>query len=867
MFIRSACRALSLFLLLVLGFVGELRAAKVPLSGAPAWVQQIPVKLTTQVKPKEVSAGYHTLLRDAQYDLATQTEYQHQAYVVFSEDGLQEISEIRVDYDPNYQQLAFHNVRIWRDGKPIDKTAGAGYKVIQREKELEKHIYNEKLTAVIILEDVRLNDVLEYAFSLRGWNPIFNNKFCNTHYLQSYDPIDELFISIRSTPDHPLYIKSENTQVKPTTQTAGDNKFFTWHLKNLPAFSMDSDAPSWYDPYPCVYVSEFKNWGEIVAWAQPLFDVKEPLSTALLEEVNRIKKEHGSSEGRLAAATRFVQDKIRYLGMENGISGYKPFPPAQIMKQRFGDCKDKSLLLATMLRQMDIAAYPALVNTNYQDQVKNWQPTFYAFNHCIVVAELFGKQVWIDPTISLQRGLADSISTPDYKEALVLKKGNQQFTRLTVPHNSKIKITESYTFKDIGGPANLLVETEYFGYEADMQRSRFAANTTKQIEKDYLNYYANQFPGIAIERELEFTDDEEDNKFTTLEEYTIEDLWTKDESADDNILRANFYPQVLRDRLVMPSTIIRKMPIGLNYPLHMEQTINLHMPEDWPVNPAVNTIENKSFFYRSHIQYHPKSNLITITYKYKNLRDYVPVAEAKDYIKKQKLILNDLGYQLTNNLDAAKRIASFSFNWLMLAVLLAALMAGSFGAYKLYWAYDPPQLTYEPTGMPIGGWLILVIIGLGLTPLRIISHIITSDSYFNLSLWQEITNVASISYNPLLAFSLVFEIIGNIGTFIYSILIIALFINRRTSLPRLITFFYSGNLAFILLDVALVSQLHLENNSLGAEIISPLVACLIWIPYFNISERVKETFVNRLSAPETEEELQAEKENEAIAGY
>jgi len=47
---------------------------------------------------------------------------------------------------------------------------------------------------------------------------------------------------------------------------------------------------------------------------------------------------------------------------------------------------------------------------------------------------------------------------------------------------------------------------------------------------------------------------------------------------------------------------------------------------------------------------------------------------------------------------------------------------------------------------------------------------------------------------------------------------------------------------------------------------SALIACLIWIPFFNISERVKETFVTRLSAPEAEE-FQEEKEIEAIAGF
>ena len=53
-----------------------------------------------------------------------------------------------------------------------------------------------------------------------------------------------------------------------------------------------------------------------------------------------------------------MQDEVRYLGLENGISAYKPSSPNKVYNQRFGDCKDKSLLLVTMLNQMNIEAYP-----------------------------------------------------------------------------------------------------------------------------------------------------------------------------------------------------------------------------------------------------------------------------------------------------------------------------------------------------------------------------------------------------------------------------------------------------------------------------------------------------------------------------
>ncbi|MGV3502608.1 MAG: DUF3857 domain-containing protein [Adhaeribacter sp.] len=818
---------------------------KIPLAPIPSWVERIPAKINTQVKPGEISYGYHSLLRDIQFDLPGKTVFNHLAFKVFSEDGVQPVSEITVDYDPNYEKLVFHQVQIWRHGKLIDKK-NARFKVIQREKDSEKYIYNEELSAIIILDDVRIDDVVEYAYSVQGRNPVFGDKFFSTLYLESYDPIDELFLRIRTSPKRPLYVKLENSKTKPVVATTGNLQTYTWHLKNIPGHPTDSEVPSWYDPYACVYVSEFKNWAELVNWALPLYETAAPLSQELLRETEQIKKKYGSMEDRITAAVRFVQDKIRYLGFESGISGYKPFPPSQVFRQRFGDCKDKSLLLVTMLRKLEVEAHPALVNSNFEDQVQNWLPSVYAFNHCIVLAGYNGKKIWIDPTISLQRGSYDSIATPDYKAALVIKKGSTGFTRMQVPQHSRVRVTENFNFKDLDGPVTLDVKTEYFGYEADMMRSRFAGITTKQMEKDYLNYYANLYPDISVDRELVFVDDEQNNKFTTFEEYTIRDLWTNDSVKQR--LSADFYPQMVRDRLLMPKTLIRKMPIGLSYPLDIEQTLNMYMPEGWTSEPESRIITDKTFRYQKNVSYQASSRCITYTYRYKNLQPFVPVAGAGTYIKKQKEILNDLGFQLYQDKGVEATVSQFSLNWAMVVLALAVLALSGFGAYKLYY-YNPPQLTYSPDGYRIGGWLGLLAFGLSFSPLLVLINLWDAN-YFNLHLFKELVKPESSAYNPALAITLVGELAGNIALLAFSLLVIYLLYARRTSFPRLATIFLLANLAFIIMDSIAVELVHGKPVTwFYPDVIKRFIYCAIWVPYLSISIRVKETFVNRLPDP------------------
>src|SRR5262249_9359676 len=126
---------------------------------------------------------------------------------------------------------------------------------------------------------------------------------------------------------------------------------------------------------------------------------------------------------RLIAATRLVQDELRYLGMEMGASGFVPHPPATVWKQRFGDCKDKALLLTTVLAELGIAATPALVATDWRGAVRELLPSPYVFDHAIVRAELGASVYWIDATASYQRGGLGELTPPDYEAALLVAPG------------------------------------------------------------------------------------------------------------------------------------------------------------------------------------------------------------------------------------------------------------------------------------------------------------------------------------------------------------------------------------------------------------------------------------------------------------
>src|SRR5260370_28762415 len=60
---------------------------------------------------------------------------------------------------------------------------------------------------------------------------------------------------------------------------------------------------------------------------------------------------------------QFVQHDIRYVAIELGIGGWQPHPASDVFTHRSGDCKDKATLMRSMLRELGVASYYVVINT------------------------------------------------------------------------------------------------------------------------------------------------------------------------------------------------------------------------------------------------------------------------------------------------------------------------------------------------------------------------------------------------------------------------------------------------------------------------------------------------------------------------
>jgi hypothetical protein len=599
-----------------------------------------------------------------------------------------------------------------------------------------------------------------------------------------------------------------------------------------------------------VEVSDFADWRSVVNWALPLYDASPTnLPSDLQELVARWQSSARSNEEKARLALEFVQDDLRYTGIELGPDSYQPTDPVETYQKRFGDCKGKVVLLRFLLQQMNIESCPALVNSSVHEAIESHLPSPFAFNHVILQMSLDGKIVWVDPTCSHQGGSLWNRYLPPYGKALVIRPGNNVLEDVPRSHPENAwqqKATSTFIIKSYELPVDFTVRTEYRGASADDMRDEIASTALNDRAKDYLNYYARMYSGIVGGPPLKVTDNRQANILVVEESYTITNLWTRNEAQ--KLWKACFYADNLYHALTDPNTRLRKTPLALSYPMLRQQEVIVHLPDkEWQIPDLETNIEHDAFSFNYHRKLH--GSTVTFNYECRTKLAIVPVALVSSYLTERDRV-EDL---LSDTLQHGDGENTNGINWLMIVIAIfgagATTVAGVW-----YWRHMnarprtmPPVLTVGRQLQGLGGWLILVGFGLCLAPfLRIVTIGQNWEGYFSNQVWQIVAMPQGQSYHPFYAPLLIFELLGNIFLFGLNLLVLCLFFTKRRAFPNLYITFILCYAAFLILDdlgCALIPSVKSTASGKDhTETIRAMFYAVIWCLYMVKSRRVKSTF-------------------------
>jgi len=506
----------------------------------PNWV--VPVIPSTVSNPeveKSRSVGVRYRLLSLQHNVVDKgVDYFIQAHMQITTPAGLSRGNLEIEFDPDHQSLHFYTIGIRRGNHFIDLSSFVQARLLDRERQWEEAaLLLGRKTLLVLFPDLRVGDTIEYSYSIEARNPLWHERFFLARPLKAGAAVDRYYFRLRWPEHRPIryslpqgfapvkdqghwYFTYDSDQQFVASQRLGSSTNVLSSEGLTDPQQMGADFSGWFE------FSEIQSWPELAHWINDIWsEVQSPhAAQVLLKHWLKLSDYNAEAEidplmAKVLAAVHWVQDEVRYLGLELGEGSLKPRSAMQVLSTRFGDCKDKALLLVTLLQAMGVEAEPVLVNS---ESTMNYAlPMPAAFNHVIVQIHWRGQTLWVDPTRKWQGGQLLSLHTSDFERGLVLDAEHSRW--LDRPFVQPVNFNRTVFDLDATNTNRLTLklETELRGQAADFVRGqihRYGKNWFAQSRARALQTAYGPVEAISA---LKVLDQRQQNIIQLIEHYEM----------------------------------------------------------------------------------------------------------------------------------------------------------------------------------------------------------------------------------------------------------------------------------------------------------------------------------------------------------
>ncbi len=351
------------------------------------------------------------------------------AFKVLTEGG-KRYGDVARSYTSSYEDLQLVYARtIRKDGSVVYVDS----KDVKRTSVYSAYpLYDDSKVLRFSMPAVEEGCVIEYAY-----REVTRPKVMPGHHFEhwsfaSYNPV--LLSRLRMTVPKGAVLKTKihnADKLKPLiAQGPGDTQTYTWEMRDFGTVDPEPSMPSISEIRPWMQISSLDSWKAVGKWFRALQKPQAASTPAIRAAVTKLIEGAKDDDEKAKRLYEWVSTKVRYVAVELGQSAYQPHRASEVYGKLYGDCKDKANLLITMLAEAGIKADPVLLSAGDTDKTSEALPSPHAFDHCIALAHVGGKDVWLDATAT-SCAYGDIPQADRGSEALVVTDDGGSF--VTVP--------------------------------------------------------------------------------------------------------------------------------------------------------------------------------------------------------------------------------------------------------------------------------------------------------------------------------------------------------------------------------------------------------------------------------------------------
>ena len=412
-----------------------------------------------------------------------------------------------------------------------------------------------------------------------------------------------------------LNFKPQHIHLSPEVTASEKNKIYQWQVKDLWALPYQEGGASYENTYPAIllspgkfsmdgYEGDLSSWKTFGEWFAGLSKGSINLSDATKSFLQNMVKDAKNDKEKIDILYHYLQKNFRYVSIQLGIGGFRPFDANFVDSKKYGDCKALANYMEAMLDAVGIVSYPALINAEYNKQPVD--PTFPhdSFNHVILCVPGKKDTTWLECTsTSTAPGILGSFT--ENKNALLITPAGGVLvpTPASKPSENTFHLnTKVILNDDASGQSQSVMESKGEFMEEVID---YVINEKKDDQKEFLVKKL----GFSQPDQFELTSSEKDDSVKTSFDLQIDKV-PEFTAGSKMFLNPRIY-KIWGGSL--PATENRTEPYYFQFPFIKTDTTVYQLPQDYTVenlpSPRAEKFEYGSF--NTNYTYDEKTNTVT----------------------------------------------------------------------------------------------------------------------------------------------------------------------------------------------------------------------------------------------------------------
>ena len=505
----------------------------------------------------------------------------HQVVKILTERGVQQYDDIAIPYNPTAQYIAVNVARtILPDGSVVEPLDEA-FNDVTPPGLLSYNLYSDAMWKVISMAALKPGVCIEYQVTLEdaGTQSIGSETwFWGEFSFQSTETTLQSNYALRVPKGTKFRWKGVNCQLNPQVLHEEEISTYLWTYGERPGLKKEVGMPTIKDIVPRLSYSSVESWNAIYKWYKELAKDRYTVDDNIEQTVQELTAQFVEPEDKIRVLYHFVASQIRYVGIEFGQGAYQPSPADQVLQVRYGDCKDKATLLISMLDLIGIEAYPVLLNPAPYERVDIELPSLGQLSHVIIaIPGDDGSYTWLDPT-SGTCSYGDLPASDQGRKGLRIGNAQGEFVDIPIfpPESNRLIVDTEIRLGENGGlQGKMRIDTSgQYNLESRLQYKQVHRSEWKNTIAAELS---TQFPGVKIDR-VAIPDLNDLNLPIRIEvDFAVEEYAKQ---VDGHVL-CPLPSDEFGDYAELFAAVERRHSLNLSYPMQMEKTIRITLPEGW----------------------------------------------------------------------------------------------------------------------------------------------------------------------------------------------------------------------------------------------------------------------------------------------